>query len=356
MKPQTTVSLVLLSLAVVAPARDAHSQRPGVSIGSGAMEITIGGRVQTQFNTTTIFSEPPSELILRRARLEFDVRVNDLISGEIDPDFAGDEVTLKDVYLKLNFSPAFQVLTGQAYKPFSLIEQTSSTRILPIERGLRVRGLGAVDEYAIVNSLDYSDRDIGVQVMGEPGFMPLGFTYQAGVFRGPLHGSSNIDDSYQYAARVTVQPLDVVTLGGGWSSRDFLEAPVDESDPFVRGHAFEVDLEVGTFAPGLHMLGEIAWGDAEPATGRDFFGAQGWLAWRSEPVARWITAVEPIFRASYGEIDGSDGTTSTLLTPGLNVHFGGRNRFMVNYDFVLLAADVEDDTEGSFKAQMQLAF
>src|SRR5690606_9142413 len=182
------------------------------------------------------------------------------------------------------------------------------------------------------------------------------FTYQAGVFRGPLHGFSNIDDSYQYAARVTVQPLDVLTVGAGWSSRDFLDSPVNESDPFRRGHAFEVDMELGTYAPGLHLMGELAWGDADPAAGEDFFGAQGWLGWRSEPLARHISAVEPIFRASYGEIDGREGATSTLLTPGLNVYFGGRNRFMINYDFVLLSADVADDTEGSFKAQMQLAF
>ena len=346
---------LLLPLLLLAAA-NAEGQAPrGILIESDAIEIGIGGRVQTQFNTTTVVSEPPSEIILRRARLELDVRLNDLVSGAIQPEFAGNEVSLKDVFAKLNFSPAFQILAGQAHKPFGLIEQTSSTRILPIERGLRVRGLDLQDEYGIVNGLDYSDRDLGLQVMGTPAFLPLGFTYQAGVFRGPLHGASNIDDSYQYAARATVRLIDVVQIGGGWSSRHFLAVPLDEADPFVRGHAFEVDLEVGTFAPGLHLLGEIAFGDADPVTGHDFFGAQGWAAWRSAPLSPVISAVEPIFRASYGKTDGLL-PEATLLTPGLNVHFGGRNRFMVNYDFVLVGGDTEDDTEGSFKAQMQLAF
>lgn len=350
-----SVSRVLVGALVLLPATRADAQDTDVTLSSEAIEIELGGRVQTQFNTTSVASEAPSEMILRRARIELDVTLNDFITGSIEPDFAGNEVTLKDVYGKVNFSPAFQVLVGQAYKPFGLIEQTSSTRILPIERGLRVRGLEVMDEYAVLNELEYSDRDIGVQVMGQPGFMPLGFTYQAGIFRGPLHGASNVDDSYQYAARVTMQPIEVVRVGAGWSSRHFLPVPVDENDPFSRGHAFELDVEVGTFAPGLHMLGELSFGDAEPTRTQDFFGAHGWLGWRSEPVSPLISAIEPIFRASFAEIDDVMEET-TLLTPGINIYFGGRNRFMINYDFVLLGGDVEDDAEGSFKAQMQVAF
>src|SRR5690606_6977291 len=77
-----------------------------VAVQSEAVEVTVGGRVQTQFNTTTIYDEAPSELILRRARLELEVRLNDLVVGVLDPEFAGDEVTLKDAYVKLEFSPA----------------------------------------------------------------------------------------------------------------------------------------------------------------------------------------------------------------------------------------------------------
>lgn len=326
-----------------------------VAVQSEAVEVTVGGRVQTQFNTTTIYDEAPSELILRRARLELEVRLNDLVVGVLDPEFAGDEVTLKDAYVKLEFSPAVQVLAGNAYRPFSLIEQTSATRILPIERGLRVRGLNAADHYTLVNGLGYSDRDIGVQVMGAPKFLPLGMRYQAGVFRGPMHGTSNLEDSYQYAARVTLNPLEVLRIGGGWSSRHFAGSSASGSDPFRRGHAFEVDFELGTFDPGLHLMGELAFGDADPSSDTDFLGAQGWLAWRSSPLSRVISAVEPLVRASYGELDGAAFST-TLLTPGLNIYFGGRNRFMVNYDFALLDGDVDDSTEGAFRAQLQVAF
>lgn len=341
------ILLALLLFPGIAPAQ--------VAVDSDALEITVGGRVQTQFNTTTIAEEAPSELILRRVRLEFEVRLNDLVFAAIEPEFAGGATTLKDAFVRLDFSPAVKVLAGQAYRPFGLIEQTSSARILPIERGLRVRGLDAADHYTLVNGLRYSDREIGVQVMGAPGFLPLGMTYQAGVFRGPLHGQSNIEDSYQSAARLTVNPLDVLRLGAGWSSRDFVATPASASDPFVRGHAFEVDFELGSYDPGLHVLGEVAFGDADPGSDVGFFGAQGWLAWRSAPLSRVISAVEPLVRASYGEVDGAAYST-TLVTPGVNVYFGGRNRLMVNYDLALLDGDVADDTEGAFRAQLQVAF
>src|SRR5690606_28318222 len=212
------------------------------------------------------------EMLLRRARIGLDVTVHDLVSASMDPALGGNGVTGKGVYAAATFSPQFRLLARPAYKRFGLRAAAGSTRSLPIERGLRVRGLEAMDEYAILNELEYSDRDIGVQVMGEPDFLPLGFRYQAGIFRGPLHGASNIDDSYQYAARFTIQPSEIVRVGAGWSSRHFLDVPVNESDPFVRGHAFELDAEVGTYDPGLHLLGEISFGDANPSLGQDFFG------------------------------------------------------------------------------------
>src|SRR5690606_31530799 len=118
---------------------------------------TVGGRMQTQFNTTTIREDAPSELVLRRARLDLEVRVNDLVFAALKPEFTGGTASLRDAFVRLDFSPAVKVLAGQAYRPFGLIEQTSSTRILPIERGLRVRGLDAADHYTLVNGLKYSD-------------------------------------------------------------------------------------------------------------------------------------------------------------------------------------------------------
>lgn len=343
----TTAMLLALCTAPLA------AQAPdSTHVTFGGIELTIGGRVQTQFNTSSIDEVEGSELILRRARIELEAQLNELVSFVIQPDFAGDEIALKDTYVQLDFDPAFQVIAGSAKRPFSRIELTSSKRILPVERGLRIRGLDAVDQYAFVNGLDYSDREIGLLVTGEPENAPLGLGYAAGIYRGPLHGEVG-DATYQYAARVTVQPLDQLSFGASWSSREFVEEASGDLD---RGNAFEVDVEYGTFAPGVHLIAEAAFGDVDPFTGTDFRGAQGWLAWRSAGLSETVTAIEPVARVSWGDVD--DGIAASpgglLFTPGINVYFGPLNRLMINYD-VWRGADDSMDAE-SLKIMLQAAF
>lgn len=347
----------LLALLALGAARGALAQEtPGIRLTSDAVEVDIGGRLHTQFNTTSIDSEPDSELLIRRARLEIGVKLNDVVSGAIHPEFGQNRVTLKDAFLQLDLSPSFGILAGKAYKPFSRIEQTSSTRILTVERGAAIRGMDALDEYEIVHALEYSDRDVGVQVMGEPAWLPLGLSYQAGVFQGPLHNEVGNVASYQYAGQLRARPIAPLEVGGAWSSRHFVRGTPGSADyRLERGHAFELDAELGSFAPGFHLIGEVAFGDADATRDADFLGAHLWAAYRTEPISSTISAVEPVLRISRGQVDdvAALGTDVLLFTPGLNVHFGGRNRIMVNYD--IFRPD-GGGLETSFKTMFALAF
>lgn len=345
---------VVLSIWVLAAAVPAAGQGGAPIFTTGAAEIEINGRVQTQFNTTTVEDAETGEWLMRRVRLSASVKLNDLVSGEIAPDFAGNRVSLKDAYVRLTFDPALSVLAGNAHRPFSRIEQTSSTRMLPVERGLRIRGVAGFDHYELVNGLDYSDRDIGLQVMGAPEGAPLGFSYAAGVFAGPLQGEAAGEDPTQFAARIGMRPLERLRVGAAWSSREFAD-PLGGSAGLRRGHAFEADVEYGAFAPGLHLIAEVAGGDFDPFSDRRFFGAQGWLAYRTGPLGTAISGIEPLLRVSYGDLDEPLGAAAggTLLTPGVNVHLGGLNRLMLNYD---LWSPRDGDSEGSFKAMFQMAF
>lgn len=324
-----------------------------------AVEIGIGGRVQAQLNTTTAESQPDLEMLLRRVRLEAQVRVNDLVSGKVQPDFAGDRVSVKDAFIRLEFSPQLQLLAGQAHRPFSLVELTSSTRMPPVERGARLRGVGVVDHYALVNGLRYSDRDVGLQIMGGFPDDRLRTTYRVGFFAGPLQGQVGSENSHQLAARVSIEPLERVRLGAALSRRDFARSAADRPSGWdlAPGTAFSLDLEYGSFSPGLHVVAEVAAGDADPFRGDSFLAAQSWLSYRTRALGR-ADGLEPLLRLSYGSVDPGDpllaDSGGLLLTPGVNVYLGGLNRMMLNYDLWTPAGGGGRD--GGLKLQFQLAF
>lgn len=342
-----------------------HAQSPGVVLKSGAAEMTIGGRVQTQWSSTTVDTVPSTAFELRRLRLEALVKINDLVSGKIQPDFApGNRAVMKDAYMRLDFDAAFAVLAGQAFRPFSLVTMTSSTRILPIERGVRIRGVEhAWDAYNLVSELGYSERDVGLQVMGAPHGAPLGLRYQAGWFNGPARAVAHDRNTYQLAARLGIAPLPHVHLAAAWSGRDFVRTSSDSATLGAvigthRGNAWEADVEYGSYDGGPHLVGEATYGDFDPYAGTRFAGAQGWLAYRTHarPTAK-LQAVEPVLRVSYGDANvndrGPETGGGTLVTPGVNLYLGGLNRVMFNWDFW---NPLHGQAQNGFKAQFQLGF
>lgn len=321
------------------------------------VEVTLGGRLQAQLSTSTVDSVPATDWLFRRARLELSARYGRVLSGKFGVDFAG-EVAIKDAFVRLNAHPALNVLAGNAHRPFGVIAQTSSLRMAPIERGVRIRGLRAREEYALVSGLNYSERDLGVQLSGRPG-LPLGVFYAAALTRGPAHDVDGGEGSHQLSARAGVQPVRGVTLAGSWSRREFVQPPTDSAPARSRGgHAWAIDVVAGGNGPGPHAIAELAFGDADPFAGRRFLGAQGWVSYRTKPLGSRIAGIEPLLRVSHGDPDRDRDTpqegAGTLVTPGINVYLGGLNRVMFNYDVWRGAHGAP--SEQSFKAQFQVAF
>jgi hypothetical protein len=346
------------------PAAAAAQAEPTIRVVTRAAEVSIGGRVQAQFSTSSADEAVPALWEMRRVRLEMAIRVNPLISARLNPEFSGPQVALRDAFVQLDLGPAAQVQVGQAFRPFGLIAQTSSVRILPIERGARFRGIPAPQEhYNLVAGLGYADRDVGLQVRGAPPGAPLGLTYGAGVFNGPAVGAAVGTATYQLAARATIAPLDEVRLGAGWSRRHFAgAAPGEQAAPVRAGAAWEIDAALGSFAGGPNLLAEAAFGTRDPwnPERRRFRAAQLWAAYRSRPLAANDFRIEPVLRVSHGDPDASEterqvgGAGGLLLTPGLNLYAGPLNRVMVNYDFWSPAGDAPDHR--SFRVMFQAAF
>lgn len=359
---QAPFALCAYLLAGSSPLASAQEGAPTLRV--NAAEITLGGRVQTQFNTSSVDSVPWSEMVLRRARLESRVKVSELVSGRLQVDFAGERVATQDAFLHLHFSPAFQVIAGRQHRPFGILTQTSSVLAPVVERGARIRGLTALDEHNLVQGRGYSDRDVGMRLEGEPEWAPLGFTYALGYFSGPLRGKAgeHPESPRQYVGRMSLLPLPALRVGLSASSRYFRDADTAQAAvnrPMRRGTAWALDAEYGAYVPGLHLMGELAWGDYDPFRGISFFGAQSWLAYRTAQLGPVLAHLEPMLRASYGDFRGTVATglesrAGALLTPGLNLYFDRLNRFMLNYDVWLPASGAP--FERSFKAMFQLAF
>lgn len=360
------------------------------TVESGPVVIRPGGVAQLQFNTTSVDAEaiasresalPYSTFETRRIRLQFDLEIDDWITGRIQPDFTLGRLRLADAWMNLALTDAFQLRFGQFRKPFSLIDLTSSSQIPTIERGVRIRGLESLliseslrrgrvlqpwwggdvvvgEEHDILATLGYTGRDIGLAAHGAVG----PFDYMVGVYNGEGADSRDVNDAKSYAGRVTFRPSAALplTLGGAISHRETRWTGTlngfDVERRWLAGTAYGLDAEWGAFRrPGLRVLAEAVTGD-DFLVGNDFFGAQGIVSFFRGLGGDRLEGVEPLFRASYGDpnrrIVGDEGW---LLTPGINLYFFGRNRLMFNWD-VYIARDDAIGTESAFRAQAQLAF
>lgn len=344
------------------------------------LRVELTGRVQVQFNTTSVDEDDIGERFAwstfetRRIRLGVDLIYGDWMTGKIEPDFAQGDLSLKDAWIGWGFDDAFHVRFGQFKKPFSRIELISSTQILPIERGVRIRGLddalalegGPVfhyfdddlvfgDPFGLVDVHGYSGRDLGVSVHGAFG-RRLG--YAIGIFNGS--GADRLDghDGKSIAGRLAYEPASdlPLSLGVGVS---YVEDRVEDflgTDLEVHGTAFELDAEWGAFRrPGWHAVLEGAIGDNLVAD-EPFLAGQAWLAYFHPVEGRRVEGVEPLLRLGYGDPDTRrDDDHGILLTPGLNLYFFGRNRFMVNWD-VFFSGLEGVDTQHALRAQAQVYF
>lgn len=336
-------------------------------IRSRAMELTITGRLHSQFITSSVEDMDDevlsSEFLIRRARVTVELEISDFVHGKIQPDYGGGDLSLKDAYVDLNFDPGFVFRMGQFKRRFDFFELESSTRNLVIERDGFIPGVdvcGGVGEICsfsrFTEKLEYSDRDIGFAINGEPEGAPI--SYSVAVTNGTGSDATDENDGKSFSGRFEVEAMDDLTLAGNVSAHDFVNDTTGDASDYAI--AFGGDVNWGNYSEGLHVQAGVIAGDnwekldldGDPAT---FVTAQGIVSYKV-PVEtnRFVEAVEPLGRISWGDPDTDTGDDEGILaTPGVVVHFTGRNKFAVNADIYSPSAG---DTEVSFKAQMYLHF
>jgi hypothetical protein len=340
----------------------------------GAPAATVKFETQFQFSTTSVDTEngsrqPGSSFEFRRLRVYFDIRINDWITGAVEPDLAMGRLTTRKAFVDLAFSHAFALKLGQDKKPFSLIELTSSSKIPVIETGVRIRGLaGALqhddaagltifrgqplipDEQSLIDQLLYKGYELGATAHGKLGR----FGYDAGVYNGTGLDQLDDNDGKSVAGRVTyLMPVKKpLTLGLATSHRE-LNFPAAADTMTRSGTAYSVDLEWGALrSPGFWLLAEATTG-SNIVTEDNFRGVMGILTYFHSTKGR-IEGIEPLLRVGAADPnDDRDNDNALMLTPGFNIYFTGRNKFSLNWE-IFNPAGAQFNTQKALRAQVQL--
>jgi hypothetical protein len=325
-----------------------------------AVEITLTGRLHTQFNTSSVATEPGDEILIRRARFSAAIKINDFVSGLIEPEYAGDKAQLKVAFLRLAFGPALNATIGQYKRPFDLFTLTSSSDILVIERTGDIRGVntctgvgGVCSFNRFLEQLQYSATDIGIILDGHDRGGRV--SYAVAVMNGPGPNMADENGTKSYTGRLAFAPTANVHLGGNVAVHDYVNP--------VRGNAYaaayEGDVEIGNFVQGFHLQAGAVTGDNWRALvagqPRRFLALQAIAAYkvrvRRPPYAE---AIEALGRVSWGNPDtATPGDGGLLLTPGVVWHIAGRNKIGANVD---LWHPQQGSTEWGLKVQSYLFF
>ncbi|HEY0305372.1 MAG TPA: porin [Longimicrobiales bacterium] len=375
---------VILGLLLLLPGRSA------AQTSDADFRIRLIGRIQAQFNSTSVDEAelvaaglnpqpiPATNFDIRRLRFGAELEYDKWLTGKIEVEMAMARLQMRDVFVNFGFDPALNLRVGQFKKPYSLLQLYSSSMWPVIERGVLIRGITDAmlhadsttaggrllssfrgvpvlpEEQALLEVFGYQNFDLGAAVHGKIG----GFGYSAGLFNGA--GSDRPDDTnaQSYAARITYKlPTDLpITLGSALSHRNYRVSnrPTIQTNS---GTAYEFDVEVGAFrGHGLHILGEVAFGENLAVADDDFLGGQAIVAWFQPINDSRIEGVEVAGRASYGDPRRDfDDDGGWFYTPGVNLYFSGRNRLMFNWDVFAPKAE-RFDSENAVRIQAQVYF
>lgn len=323
-------------------------------------QVRFGGRLHSQFATSSAESGKATDFFTRRARLTLDVSVSDLLDARVQPDFGEGELDLKDAYFRLNLDPGFRLSVGQFKRAFDIFELNSSTDIVVVERTGRIDGVsgcsgpgGVCTLSRFTEKLAYSDRDIGFKADGAIGER---VSYMATLTNGTGTSGSDENSGKSIAGRVSLQLASAVSISANLSRHDFTNRD-GEADA---GTAFGADLEFGGFRDGTHLqvglIGGANW-RAEPSSAGQmprFLTGQAILS-RYVPLdGGKLAGVEPMARVSWGDPDrGVSDDSGLLLTPGVFLYVAGKNRIGANLD-IYSAGSLP--AEFSFKLQTYLYY
>ena len=339
--------LSMLALLVVAVPAGAQT-----TISSRAADITLGGRLHGQYETSSV-DGVGSTFFLRRARLNADARIGEGWDARVQVDFAGGGAAVQDAWIRYAVAPGFRVSFGQFHRQFDLFEQESSTNLSIIERDGGIPGVstcagvsGMCTYGRFVSKLNYGGRDQGVRVEVGSGRV----TFEGTVTNGEGINTSDANGGKSVQGRLGFAANDRLSVGFGLSLHDY-----DQAGETEYGNAWTADLEWGDYREGAHLQAAVVGGENwKVASAPTFLAWQVVGSWYAPIEGGRLAAVEPLLRLSSGDPDTDmDDDGGLLVTPGLMFYVSGRNKFGVNLDWW---SPQTGDSEYSLKFQTYVYF
>jgi phosphate-selective porin OprO/OprP len=358
---------------------------------SGEASFEIGGRVMVDTARYANNSDLHNGSEIRRARLFMSGQVYDNWKFKLQTDFAGNEVSLKDAYLRYTGLEYADITVGNFKEPWSLDELTSSKYITFMERAL------PVEAFAPSRRLG-----IGGHSHSKGG---LNWTAGYGVFADTVDADNgNGNEGNGVAVRLTMAPIAektrVVHFGGygEWrkqtddevryrarpESHIANERLVDTGTINSIDHTVKWGLEAATVMGPFSAQGEYMSVDNDVNGGSDpeFSGWYAFGSWFLTGESRDYKASSGTFGrvkpdsivgkgghgawelgARFSSIDlndsGIDGGEEKDLTIGLNWYATPTIRFMANFIKVMDLTDAatsDDDEPNIYQLRAQIDF
>lgn len=301
----------------------------------GGSTVTVGARVQAQYEASSV-DEAPSSFFIRRAWVTIDGKLNDLVGARAQ--FNIDGASVLEAYLELTPSEALEIQLGQFKKGMSYFWLVPNAWLPIIERDARVTG---VDHCPGVGSVCTFGRLTGALGLDnyEPGILAQGrvsphFGYRFTLTNGEGIGNLDVNTGKSASGQLSLFPTGGTTRVSAYFA---LDETLNSREETMGVPAVGAEVELGTWLGGPHLIANVLRGRNWKLNDDAKFSAFQFMAFWYLPMApeSQFSGIEPMLRVSWVDsgAEHPEKVTGTVVTPGVMVYFTGRNGISTNVDF-----------------------
>jgi len=197
----------------------ASDGRVEIASGDGATSLRLRGLVQADYRLYDAANDPADTFLLRRTRLIFEGKFNNIFSYVIQPELAG-TIQILDANVNAAFSTALNVRVGKFKTPVGL-EQLQSDPV------------AFFNERSVATGLT-PNRDVGLQLHGD--LLDKRLNYAVALLNGVPDGGNNVTGSADFDTDKTV------------AVRLFATPFVNDADSALSGLGFGLAVSAGDYA------------------------------------------------------------------------------------------------------------